>query len=184
MKTPDCERELLLQVQEARLAFGAEYNKLAGSVTVEVLRSFLLKLGVPVSARDVFIRGVPVEIDLLIPSPTATPRHELIYEPSDVRAAFEVKNRGAFPGATAKIRQSFDLIRSSSPSIYCAYITLSERKTFKEQATAENLGADVYTLFWHKGSNKNRRYDPTEDWGRLTKKLTALPFLVQIQTDV
>jgi hypothetical protein len=165
------ERELLSLVQEARRDFGPKCQKLAGSITVELIGDFLSRLGIPVSARDVFIRGVPVELDLLVPGPMTTPRHKLIYEPSDVLAAFEVKNLGAFPGALASIRRSFDLIRSANPGIYCAYITLSERKNYKWKATAENLGADVYTLFWHNSSIKNRRFDPTGDWDKLISKL-------------
>jgi hypothetical protein len=124
------EHELLAHVQEARHAFDTKCMKLAGSITVEVIRLALSGFGITVSARDVFIRGVAVEVDLLVPGPMATPRHGLIYEPSDVVAAFEVKNSGAFPGAVASIRRSFELIRSADPHIYCAYITLLKTTEF------------------------------------------------------
>jgi hypothetical protein len=168
------EHDLLTHVQKARDAFGPKCMKLAGSVAVEVIRLALSGLGITLSARDVFIQGVPVEIDLVVPRTMAAPGHGLIYEPSDVIAAFEIKNSGAFPGAVASIRRSFELIRSANPHIYCGYITLAERRNYKWAATEQNLGADVYTLFWHNGSLKHRRYDPTGDWDRLTGKLNDL----------
>jgi hypothetical protein len=165
------DKVLLKSVNEARQAFGPKCMKLAGSLTVEVIRAAFEQLGIAVSVRDVFIRGVPVEIDLLVPRPVATPKCGLIYEPLDVLAAFEVKNAGAFPGTVEAVRKSFELIRSANPRIYCAYVTLAERKGYKWAATTENLGADVYTLFWHNGSIKHRSYEKTSDWDRLTKKL-------------
>ncbi|MGA2268030.1 MAG: hypothetical protein ABSH44_06120 [Bryobacteraceae bacterium] len=169
------EHQLLDFVNEARQAFGPKCMKLAGSLTVEVMRSALADLGIHVSARDVFIQGVPVELDILLPRPMATPKYGLVYEPSDVLAAFEVKNSGAFPGAVDSIRKSFRLIRSVNPRIYCAYVTLAERRNYKWAATRDNLGEDVYTLFWHNGSTKNRRYDSTEDWDKLTRRLLGNP---------
>lgn len=168
------ERELLESVNEARRVFGPKCMKLAGSLTVEAIRAALEQLGIAVSARDVFIRGVPVEIDLLVPRPIATPKCGLIYEPLDVLAAFEVKNAGAFPGTVEAVRKSFELIRSANPWIYCAYVTLAERKGYKWAATTENLGADVYTLFWHNGSIKHRIYYQTDHWDKLTEKVRVL----------
>ena len=168
------ERQFLECVQEARQAFGAKCMKLAGSLTVEVIRQAFTDLGIALSGRDVFIQGVPVEIDLLVPRPMVRPKHGLIYEPSDVLAVLEVKNSGAFPGAVASVRKSFELIRSANPRIYCAYVTLAERRGYKWAATPENLKADVYTLFWHNGSIKHRLYDKTEDWELLTRRLKGL----------
>ena len=169
------EHELLAGVQEDKEAFGVKCNKLTGAVTVELLRSALLDLGVAVSPRDVFIRGVPIEVDLLLPTRDGILSHGLVYEPEDVLAAFEVKYTGSFgEKALTNIRRSFTRIRAANPRIHCAYVTLAERKRYKWAATADNLGADAFTLFWHNGSSIARRYDPTGDWSRLVDKLKSL----------
>lgn len=168
------EQEILTRVQAARQAFGVKCHKLAGSVTVEVLRSAFLDSGISVSPRDVFVRGVPVEFDLLIPAPTAAPADSLVYEPSQVIAVLEVKNAGSFGDATlTSIRRAFGLVRQANSRVYCAYVALAERKGYRWAATDANLGADTFTLFWHNGSEKARRYDPTGDWARLVNALKS-----------
>ncbi|HWP02656.1 MAG TPA: hypothetical protein VNL96_04305 [Gemmatimonadaceae bacterium] len=127
------------------------------------------------STRDVFISSVPIEVDLLIPNRVATPDYGLVYHPGDVLAALEVKNSGAFGEGTLKtVRRSFELIRAANPQIYCAYVTLAERKGYKWAATADNLSADVFTLFWHNGSSRDRRFEPTGDWSNLVNRLKSL----------
>ena len=169
------EHELLERIEEAKHAFGCKCSKLAGSVTVEVLRLVLRGLGITLSTRDVFIRGVPVEVDLLLPTRAAKPQHGLVYQPTDVLAAFEVKNSGSFGDDTLNsVRRSFQLIRAANPRVYCAYVTLAERKGYKWAATTDNLGAEVFTLFWHNGSSASRRYEPTGHWEKFVGKLKSL----------
>jgi hypothetical protein len=169
------EHTLLQGVEESKQAFGVKCGKFSGSVTVQLLRSALQEAGIDVSSRDVFIRGVSVEIDLLVPKRNATPDAELVYDPSDVLAAIEVKNSGSFgDGTLESTRKCFARIRAANPNIECMYVTLMERKGFKWAATRENLGADVYTLFWHSGSAKTRRYEATGDWARLVNSLNSL----------
>lgn len=166
---------LLDSVSKAKQAFGTKCSKFLGSVTVELLRMALFDSGINVSARDVFIRGVPIEIDLIVSKPDVSPFAGLLYEPSDVLAAFEVKNTGLFGESSLKsIRRAFSLIKKAQSDIYCVYVTLAERKNYKWAANKDNLGVDVFTLFWHNGSEKHRRYESTGDWYRLIKKLISL----------
>lgn len=166
---------ILACVQKAKEGFGTNCKKFSGSVTVEILRSALLSLGIPVSTRDVFIKGVPIEVDLLIPTRVATPDYGLMYHPGDVLAVLEVKNYGAFGEDTLKrVHRSFELIRAANPQIYCAYVTLAERRGYKWAATADNLSADVFTLFWHNGSSRNGGFESTGDWSNLVNRLKSL----------
>lgn len=172
---PCDEHKLLDSVGQARQAFGTKCSKFVGSVTVELLRAALLDMGIKLSLRDVFIHGIPVEVDLLLPTPAATSDYGLVYQPEDVLAAFEVKNAGAFGESTlSAVRRSFDLIRAVNPRIYCAYVTLAEREGYKWAATKKNIGADVFTLFWHNGSMTARHYKSSGDWSRLMDELKRL----------
>jgi hypothetical protein len=58
-------------------------------LTVELIRDELKRAGLRISARDVFIKNVPVEIDLLIPKAEAKPEHGILYNPEDVLVVFE-----------------------------------------------------------------------------------------------
>jgi hypothetical protein len=162
------DHQLLDAANAARQRFGAKCTKYIGAVTVELIREALRNQGLTVSARDTFILGVPVEVDLILPRPDASCEHGLLYRPEDVLIALEIKNSGVY-GADAldHIKQAFDLIRKGDPAIWCAYITLTERKGYKYAATSENIGASTYTLFWHNGSSIGRRYESTGDWERL-----------------
>jgi hypothetical protein len=158
-------------ISEIKKDFGPKCSKFAGAICVELLRERLGRHGIITSNRDVFINGVPVEIDLLIPKPGAVPRHGLLYEPGDVLAAFEVKNSGSFGESTIlKTRSSFAKIKSKHKSIYCAYIAIAERHNYRWRVTEENLGSPVYTLFWHNGG-VNRTYEASGDWSRLIADL-------------
>ncbi|MBM3496736.1 MAG: hypothetical protein FJX72_20810, partial [Armatimonadetes bacterium] len=65
------DQELLALVEEAKTLFGA-CRKHAGAVTAEAIRKGLSAAGIPISQRDVFIVGLPHEIDLLVLRPGAT----------------------------------------------------------------------------------------------------------------
>jgi len=161
------DREILAAVEAAKQNFGTKCGKYTGAFTVEMIRHALEANGVSVSPRDVFILGIPIEIDILIPRRGATPLHSLLYTPADVLAIVEIKNRGSFGSATIqKVRANFAAIREANPQIQCCYLTLAERKTYKWTVTDENCGGDVYTMFWHRMSHKQTVYDSTGDWER------------------
>jgi hypothetical protein len=169
------EQQLLHQVLDASRSFNdkcpgipgrSKCKKFGGAVTVEILRRFLRRNGFPVSARDVYINGLPVEIDLLIPKRRAAPKYGILYEPEQVACVLEVKKSGTF-GANdvKKIKKDFRMVRRVARIIRCAYITLEERETYRHRATDGNIGSPCYSLFWHSGS-RNVIKEKTGDWNR------------------
>ena len=168
------EHEILEQANAAKREFGTKCSKYVGAVTVELLRRALQEHGINTSPSDVFIKGVAVEIDLLIPKAEVEPQDGLLYQPEDVLFALEVKNRGAFGDkALSGIRRNFQEIRRSNQEIRCLYVTLSERTGYKWAATEDKIDGLVYTLFWNSGPEKNLRYESSDDWQRLINEITS-----------
>jgi hypothetical protein len=90
-----------------------------------------------------------------------------VYSPKDILIAFEVKKRGISDAkGLEKMRCDFAQYCGACDTIRCAYVTLTERH-WSGQATSENLGHPVYTLFREMGSKPNLRFDPTGDWEKL-----------------
>jgi len=172
---PPLENQILEDIRIAKRDFGDKCpKKYAGASTVEILRSALQKNGFLVSERDVFIRGVPFEIDLLIPSSSAKPKNRILFEPSEVRIAFEIKNRGVF-GASGvdAIRHSFARIKGADQNIVCIYLSLTEQAGYKWAVTTETLGlegCEAFTLFWQNGSKKI----VADKWEELIERLSSL----------
>jgi len=176
------DRDIFTAVEDAKQRFGKKCAKYTGAITVELIRRALQDHGLRVSPRDVFILGVPIEIDLLIPKWKAEPRDCLLYTPADVLAVIEVKNRGSFGNATIqKIRNDFRAIREANPLIQCCYLTLSERKGYRWTVTDENCDADAYTMFWHSGGRKNETHDSTGDWDRFVQDMKRIQKTGQAQ---
>jgi len=166
------EDELLGEICTAAETFGAKCTKFGGAVTVEVLRRFLIRHRIPVSCRDVYIRGLPIEIDLLIPAKDAVPAYGILYEPQQVRCVLEVKKLGSFGEPTVKtVRVSFERIARLGGAIRCAYVTLEERKGYRFAITQETIGFPCFTLFWHWGSSKSLQRETSGDWKRLVEFL-------------
>jgi len=156
--------EIVSNVRAAKAAFGAKCKKFAGAVTVEILKTALAEEGIPTSARDVYIQGISLEIDLVIPKHGAIAPFGILYEPSQVAAALEVKNCGIFgEDSLEKVREGLN--RCHSAGICCAYVTLEERRTYKYAASTECLGFPCFTLSWHK--NSGGPIETTEDWPSL-----------------
>jgi len=172
---PVDDRMILDGVERVKREFGVKCNKYAGAITVQTLRRALQERGFSVSERDVFIRGIPVEIDLLIPTPLAEPQNGILYEPSQVSVVFEVKNYGSFGAPTVEtVRRSFSRIRGANDQIACLYVTLSEREGYIHAVKPEPPGFDAFTLFWHTGSWEARIHTSSGDWERLLAKLEPL----------
>lgn len=143
--------------------FGAKCPKFAGAVTTEILKTALEAERIDTSQRDVFVRGIPIEIDLLIPRRGRNkPEVGILYEPTQVAVALEVKNSGAFgSGAVEKIGETFRSLRKQG--IACAYVTFEERENHKWAASEERLGGfRCFTLAWHKATNGPLKF--TTDW--------------------
>lgn len=166
------DRSLLKHIDSAKQNFGTTCSKYSGAITVEFIRLGLLEHGISVSPREVYIKGVPIEIDLLVPRAGAIPEHRLLYHPEDVLVVFEIKNHGTFGEKTVEgIRNNFATIHKYNEKIHCWYVTLLERKGYKWAITKDTLGFSSYTLFWHSGSGKNYKVEPTGDWARLITDL-------------
>lgn len=151
------DRDLLERVRsyQEQFGLGVKCNKFLGAVTVEVLRAALREAGLLVAERDVFIRGVPVEVDLLILRPGTDTIGRLLYESSEVIAALEIKNRGSFGKSTVqRVHATFLRFSGAVPGIHCAYVTLSERKGYGWAITDDNIGDPhrAFTLFRREGA--------------------------------
>ncbi len=159
---------IVKSTREAKAAFGVKCSKFAGAVTVEILKAALANESIPTSPRDVFVRGIPVEIDLVVPRQGAKPALGLLYEPGQVAAALEIKNSGSFGESTLeKIRKDFAICQEAG--IRYAYVTLEERRSYRWAASTELLGCHCFTLAWHKVTGGP--IEPTEDWVGLVKFL-------------
>lgn len=143
--------------------------KFCGAFTAEEIRKQLKSHNLPVSRQDVFIRNVPIQIDLLIHRPRASVRyHGLMYEPDDVLAVLEIKYRGTFSAdAIGRIHDNFQTIQRANTAIACFYLTVVETRGYKNAVTSQKLGYPAYTLYWYgKGG-----YKKTNDWDKLVMKL-------------
>ena len=93
-------------------------TKFVGALTVEILRKELAKLGFSVSNRDVFIEGIPNELDLLITKNGRQPEEKIAYRSNDVLAVLEIKFRGSYgKDMINRIRKVFDSIKKMNKKI-------------------------------------------------------------------
>ena len=151
--------------------FDETCRKFSGALTVELIRQRLKKIGIPVSPRDVFIKGVPIEIDLLIPKPGARPGHNIIYEPEDVVAVLEIKYRGAFSReARDATRDNFRKIKRHNERIQCIYLAVTETRGYKWAVYQKDLGFPAYTLNWW--SNTTKKHTQSRGWDKLVDRLS------------
>ena len=163
------EQTILKRVNEAWENCG-KCPKYVGAFTVEMIREALQKHGFPVSARDVFIRGIPIEFDLLVPREGTSCLDGILYEPEDVIAVLEIKSSGVFDyDSKNRIEKCFKEVRNKNQNIFCAYVTLSERQSFHEKNFVENDWA--YPLFWWRPLKGKDPYKKTGAWHELLSKL-------------
>jgi len=158
------------RVWEVTEAFGSKCGKFGGAATVEIVRESLAKEGISTSVRDVFIKGIPTEIDLIVPRPDARPSvGGLLYEVTDVAAALEIKKSGLYGEKSLRaVRDHFNLL--GRKGVRCAYLSIEDRQTYRYRATPKNLGVpSVYTLYWNLRSDAHF----TTDWEGLVGFLRA-----------
>jgi len=169
---------LVDKVRKIKTDFGAslpresrksgKLNKFGGAAAIQILREALGDEGIVTSQRDVFMRGVKAEVDLIVPHAGQKPFLDLLYEPNQVVAALEVKKSGIYrEKALEKTRNDFARLKEAG--IPCAYVTFEERRNFQRRATCENLGVPCFTLAWHKKADGP--LEPTQDWEGLVKFL-------------
>jgi hypothetical protein len=165
------EQELLIEIEKAQGIFSKNrYPKFSGTITVELFKYALSLKRIVTSPRDVFIRGLPLEIDLLIARAGTIPKYSLLYEPEDVLMAFEIKNAGSFGDKTINtIKNNYHKIMKCNPKISCIYVTIHERDNFRWRITEENTDFLPYTLFWYSSSGKNKK--SSGDWNKLIDKI-------------
>ena len=145
----------------------ADCNKFEGHLAVEILKQALADEGIASSARDVFVNGVPVEWDLLVPRIGASPSFNgLLYEPAQAKIAIEVKLSGVCGGAKTVdgVRKNFELAKAAG--MRCAYVALCDRQ--HQAATTEKLGWPAFNLTWSLG---HERREDSGDWPRLLEFL-------------
>lgn len=163
---------ILAEVVRQKRTLGIKCKKFSGSITAEVMRSHLREHGFSLSPRDVFIRGVDAELDLLVLAPTARPAYQLLYDPAHVTAVLEIKNHGSFGQQTIDTtRRVFDKVKAVAPGALCLYVTLREREGYKHAVTPENLGYPAFTMFLHKGSAKKAETWRTGQWESFIEQL-------------
>jgi hypothetical protein len=136
-------------VRKAKKDFGDSYpKKFGGAAAAAILKTELHQAGIPTSARDVFIKGSSCEVDLLIPTANVNPWLDLLYTPSEVAVALEVKKSGCFSKDGAdKIKRDFDRLRTLG--ILCAYVTFEDRQSYRWRPTEEHLGHPCFAFAWH-----------------------------------
>jgi hypothetical protein len=165
--------DLVERSRKVKAGFGTESpKKFAGAAAVEILREALATKDIPTSSRDVYVRGIEIEVDLVIPRRGAKPELGLVYKPEEVAMALEVKRSGCFGQASLKkVKNDFRQLRKAG--IQCAYVTFEERRNYKWKATRGRLGGfHCFTLAWHKKTDGP--LDQCNDWNRLVSCIQHL----------
>lgn len=141
-------------------------NRFAGAATTEVLKEALASEGITTSVRDVFVQGLPIEWDLIVPRPHAVPTlNGLLYKSVDVACALEIKLSGLHSQEDVP-RMTRNFERAKSLGVSCIYVTIGERETYRYRATSEGLKFPVFTLMWHRAEPVD-----TRDWEKLVSFL-------------
>jgi hypothetical protein len=83
-------------------------TKVTGAIAVQILRQHLIQNGIPISHRDVFIKGIPIEFDLIVPKKEAESECGILNQPQDVAAVIEVKYSGIYS------KESLEAIKNPS----------------------------------------------------------------------
>jgi len=153
-----------------------EGTKYAGALTIELIKKELRAEGFNISNRDVFIEGVPHELDLLIAKEGRQPVENLLYLSDDVVAVLEVKLIGGFgKEAIQRTKEIFDTTKKVNNNIECFYVTVSERTNYKWRMTKENLGYECFELFSRdvnfEQALKKREIKATGQWIKLVSRL-------------
>jgi len=165
-------REIVESLRKAKARFGDNYpKKFGGAAAIEILRAALREEGIMTSRRDVFVKGFPSEIDLIVPQKNTAPWLDLLYEPKDVSVALEVKKIGSF-GEQGRDKIKRDFTGLKGLGVKCAYVTFEDRENYRWRPTKKTLGFPCFALAWHKftdGPLETTKHD--EGWEALVKFL-------------
>ena len=154
-------------------------RKFVGALTIELLKKEFAEFGLNVSNRDVFVEGVPNELDLLIAKKDAHAEANLVYNSDDVLAVLEVKFRGSYGKKNIdRIKAVFDSAIAANKNIECFYLTVSENSRYKHRATRAKLGYDCFELLTRdtnlESALKKDRIKETGEWQKLLERLKIL----------
>lgn len=144
----------------------SDCSKFEGALATETLSRALRLEGIATSRRDSFIRGWPIEWDLIVPRPKEKPAlHGLLYEPGQVAAVLEVKLSGLVnrKNALPALRQNFKLAKKAGVQV--AYVAFADYG--KASAVEKELGYPCFKLCDVKGRWPNSKYSDTGDFERL-----------------
>lgn len=175
------ERYLLKKIiyfRETTKVNGRLSKKFIGAITIELLRRELIKEGFNVSNRDVYIEGVNHELDLLILKAKERAKENLLYNPSQVVAIFEIKFSGIYSVSDIdNIKKAFSSIKKINREIKCVYLTVSEMINFTYYHKERKLG-DFNCFLFKRDTDleraiKENRLKATGDWDKLIKFLKS-----------
>ena len=144
-------------VMEAVDAWTEGCRKYNGALTVELLKQAFAEEGIATSGRDSYVRSLHIEWDLLVLRAGAKPAFNLLYEPSQVKVALEVKLSGVVADAIDITMRKFEVARAAG--VKCCYVSFCGRRN--GAATTEKLGFPCFNLTWYHGEKK-----PREDTGQ------------------
>ncbi len=148
-------------------------RKATGALAVEVIRKHLLKAKIPISPRDVYIKGNPTEIDILVPRPGVRPYLGVIYNPEDVIAVLEIKYSGVYSQDSSRnIADTFRALKALNQHMKCVYLTVCENKDLSYRVTSKKLGFQAFTLCWVNSTRTNVK--PADEWQAVVDYLGAL----------
>jgi len=171
------ERKILNRILELREK-QEKSTKFVGSLTTELIRKELLRQGLNVSNRDVFIEGISNELDLLILKPDSKPKENLLYNPNDVLYCLEIKFRGSYTeNGINRIKNTFDKVKNINDKIKCIFLTISENRKYKYRITKEKLGNkhECFELFTRdttlEKALKSKTLKLTGDWDKFLESL-------------
>jgi hypothetical protein len=154
--------EIVMKARNECARFGT-CGKFAGAATVEIMKQALAEEGIATSVRDVFVQGLPFEVDLVVPRLGADPLlNGLLYQSMQVACALEIKLSGLHSKEDVPfLTRKFE--RAKTLGVHCAYVTFGERQSYRDKATEENLRSPCFTLTWHTA----KALTDTGDWPRL-----------------
>ena len=155
-------------------------TKFTGALTIEIVRDQLIRIGLPVSSRDIYIQGHSSEFDLAVVRDNAEPMYGILYEPEDVAAIIEVKYSGVYSKeAPETIKQLFDRVHKRNPHIVCVYLSVCENPSIKYRIMPNTLGHPAFTLYWVNWSDKILKTGDSFDSfaAKLRDALQQLPIL-------
>lgn len=147
---------------------GCDCNKFKGTATVQILREHLSLKGYNVSNRDVYIKGVPHELDLLVLRKNVN-NSLIIYNPKDVIFVFEIKYNGTTD--LNYLSRVYNSIIEKNNKINCTYVTILEQQSWTKRFTKETIGFDYFVLYTYRSTTRMLPEMDMGGWEKLLKYL-------------